>query len=287
MKNLTITLLTLLVLGGCVSVVPRPIIVEVSEDIDVLGMRYIEGIHTIQDIEQLKASETGGHEYLNKRVVERWEDLSTGFNLNSAEAMNIRTGKKFHIGNVPWGFSWKYKYIAYELARLNCEILTKSECVNTRTNSDGKEKIYYKDLDDYFAKIKEREEKVEQERIAERIALEKKKQEEEQKKLAVIHALKDRCISYGFTGSNNIAACVQREAQHDYELEQQKYQFQLAQQQLQATQIDEGVPWWMETLGAVAEGAAEGYKQAAIINSMNSKYQKKDIYRYCRPNCQP
>ena len=30
----------------------------------------------------------------------------------------------------------------------------------------------------------------------------------ERKKLAVINALKDRCISYGFTGNNNIAACI-------------------------------------------------------------------------------
>jgi hypothetical protein len=31
----------------------------------------------------------------------------------------------------------------------------------------------------------------------------------DRKKLAVINALKDRCITYHFTGNNNIAACIQ------------------------------------------------------------------------------
>ncbi|MDB4043673.1 hypothetical protein N9507_05555 [Gammaproteobacteria bacterium] len=53
----------------------------------------------------------------------------------------------------------------------------------------------------------------------------------ERKKLAVINALKDRCISYGFTGNNNIAACIQREAQHDYELEQKQLMAQQNQTQ--------------------------------------------------------
>jgi hypothetical protein len=35
----------------------------------------------------------------------------------------------------------------------------------------------------------------------------------------------------------------------------------------------------------VAEGVAEGYKQQALIQTMDSRYEKKDIYRYCRPNC--
>ena len=113
------------------------------------------------------------------------------------------------------------------------------------------------------------------------------KQRQEEQKLAVIHALKERCISYGFTGNNNIAACVQREANHDFEIEQQKYQVELLRQQL-ATQnnqtiVSEDIPWWLEILGAVAEGAAEGYKQAALINAMDSRYEKKSIYRYCRP----
>ena len=130
-----------------------------------------------------------------------------------------------------------------------------------------------------------KEEKKKQ-RLALRLTLEKKKQEEEQMKLAVIHALKDRCVSYGFTGSNNIAACVQREAQHDYEIEQKEYELKLALQTLQnQSQTEEGIPWWGLILGGIAEGAAEGYKQSQIIKSLDSRYERKDIYRYCRPNC--
>ena len=108
---------------------------------------------------------------------------------------------------------------------------------------------------------------------------------EKEKKLAVINALKDRCISYGFTGNNNIAACLQREAQHDYEIEQ----MQLAQKRLMAqqnqTQTAPETPWYLFILEGLAEGIEEGYKQKALIQTMDSRYEKKDIYRYCRPNC--
>jgi hypothetical protein len=39
--------------------------------------------------------------------------------------------------------------------------------------------------------------------------------------------LRERCVSYGFTGDNNIAACVQREAQHHLELAKREAQHQL------------------------------------------------------------
>ena len=130
------------------------------------------------------------------------------------------------------------------------------------------------------------------------VSTEERKKQEEAKRMSVIHALKERCISYGFTGSNNIAACVQREAQHDYEIESQKYEFQLAQQNLQKqinqikknvtprqVNLVEEVPWYLSVLEAVAEGVEEGYKQKALIQTMDSRYEKKDIYRYCRPNC--
>ena len=68
---------------------------------------------------------------------------------------------------------------------------------------------------------------------------------------------------------------MQREAQHDYELEQ----MQLAQQQLMAqqnqTQTVPEVPWYLSIL----EGVAEGYKQKALIQTMDSRYEKKSIYR--------
>ena len=127
---------------------------------------------------------------------------------------------------------------------------------------------------------------IQEEENKRRIALNQKKEEEEQMKLAIIHALKDRCVSYGFTGDNNIAACIQREAQFDYEIEQKEYELRLAQQPLQnQSQTEEGIPWWGLILGGIAEGAAEGYKQSQIIKSLDSRYERKDIYRYCRPNC--
>ena len=115
------------------------------------------------------------------------------------------------------------------------------------------------------------------------------KKQQEEKRLAVIYALKERCISYGFTGDNNIAACVQREAQHDYEIEQKEYQLQLAQRQTYAQQNIKQeapeTPWYLFILEAVAEGVEEGYKQKALIQTMDARYAKKDIWRYCRPNC--
>jgi hypothetical protein len=276
MKPLTLTttlLLTLLVFG-CAHVVPRPIIVQVSEDIDVLGMKYYG--NTIQAIEQLKASENW--EYLNKRVVERWEDLSTGYNLSSAEAMNIRTGKKLHIGNVPLGFTWPYKYSANELARLNCEILTKSECVNTRTNLDGYEYIYYKDLDDYFAKIKEREEKAEEDRLAaiekernERIALEKKEQD-------VFNKLYSTCLSYGFEERDSIASCIQKEIFNEKKLALLKQQqlSQIAYANQQKTQEQEETNYWLRLLEGLADHLSdpntwENARQNAEIQKLKNR----------------
>lgn len=121
----------------------------------------------------------------------------------------------------------------------------------------------------------------------------KRKEEEEEKRVAVLVALKERCIEYGFTGNNNIASCIQREAQHDFEIEQQKYQVALLKQELadqrlyasqntQQVQVNESeeIPFWMEILGAFAEGAAEGYKQKQLIEALDSRYQGKTRYIY-------
>ena len=130
---------------------------------------------------------------------------------------------------------------------------------------------------------RERELRLEEERRAE--------------KERIVAELRKRCVSYGFTGDNNIAACVQREAQHDLELAQQERALKLAQQridnqsrqaqvqtQAQTPVVEEEVPWWLEFLADVAIGVAEGYKQNAIHNSQH-KNEKKDIFRDCRPNC--
>tara|TARA_B100001093_G_scaffold332314_1_gene317321 strand:+ start:1029 stop:1880 length:852 start_codon:yes stop_codon:yes gene_type:complete len=122
---------------------------------------------------------------------------------------------------------------------------------------------------------------------------EQQKKDAEEKRIAVLVALKERCIEYGFTGNNNIASCIQREAQHDFEIEQQKYQVALLKQELanqreyasqntQQVQVNESeeIPFWMEILGAFAEGAAEGYKQGQLIKALDSRYQPKTRYIY-------
>ena len=287
MKKL-LALLLLFGIVGCKSgvIFTDNFVAEVSDDIRVLAMSYPEE-YSLQDIETLKSTSNWDYEYLNSRVVKNTNDFTKGEARKWAEAINIKTGKKFHIGNIPTGLVFNpYKYSATELARLNCEHLYKSECIVSIDGHVGTwTKVIYEDLSDYESQ-KLYASQAEQRAEATRIQL---KKQNESKRLAVIHALKERCISYGFTGNNNIAACVQREAKHDYEIEQQKYQVELLRQQL-ATQnnqtiVSEDIPWWLEILGAVAEGAAEGYKQAALINAMDSRYEKKDIYRYCRPNC--
>ena len=218
-----------------------------------------------------------------------------------AEAINIETGKKYHFGHSVNPSSCVPSNVAYEhcpklFVEDLCEDVFNSKCILSRSNDD----IYFKDLDTYLESEKRNKEY--RERLAElndqaelEFIMEERqkqityKQRQEEKKMAVIHALKDRCISYGFTGSNNIAACVQREAQHDYEIEQKEYELQLTRQQLLAQQNQQQVvpqvPWYLSILEGVAEGVAEGYKQKALIQTMDSRYEKKDIYRYCRPNC--
>ena len=202
-----------------------------------------------------------------------------------AEAINLKTGEKFHFGNsvsqdvcLNPASNIYTRYCPRSTVVDYCKNVHGSECVLSKFNDE----TYYTSLDDYNKK--------EALRIAgiETARKELKKQKESQR-LAVIIALKDRCISYGFTGNNNIAACVQREAKHDYEIEQKDYELELARQQIIAQQnqqpVPTEVPWYLSILEAVSEGIAEGYERKALIQSLDARYQRKDIYRYCRPNC--
>ena len=204
-----------------------------------------------------------------------------------AEAINLKTGEKYHFGHSvsydacnTWSDDYDLHCPKIHIERL-CEEALGSECVLSRVN----DLTYYASHEDLIVKVRLKKERAE--------ALFKEQQENQtdkaEKRLAVIHALKERCISYGFTGNNNIAACVQREAKHDYEIEQKDYELELARQQIIAQQSQQPVltevPWYLSILEGVAEGIAEGYKQQALIQTMDSRYEKKDIYRYCRPNC--
>jgi len=218
-------------------------------------------------------------------VYEKYEDIK---DINGVfakvEAMSKTTGetyfRTFRIMNLDQPIAWS----SYKLSvKMQCETMFSSKCFITRRDRPaipGEERVFYTSLEDYKNKQAEYKKNVAEAKI-------KAIKDEEEKKLAIVYALKDRCISYGFTGNNNIAACVQREAKHDYELAQNEYELQLAQQQLMTqqnqTQIAPEVPWYLVVLVSIAEGAAEGYKQKALIQTMDKRYEKKSIYSYCRP----
>ena len=272
MKKL-LALLLLFGIVGCASVAP--------------GFGVIESSHNKQVVSKVPDGYTGGGtvfdtspmHYWRSVIVDNYADLTSGQDLHKGEAMNVVTGKKFHIGNYPiQTFIRQNEYQLKETLLENCFEIYKSECIISRLNDD----VYYSTKEDYNNQKIRREEYIAQAKI-------NAVRDEEEKKLAVIYALKERCISFGFTGNNNIAACIQREAQHDYEIEQKEYELVLARQQIltqqNQKQIAPEVPWYLIALEAVAEGIEEGYKQKALIQTMDSRYEKKDIWRYCRPNC--
>jgi len=288
MKKL-LALLLLFGIVGCASVAPTTQTIQSSHD-EVISYEP----NTFPRIEEHK---------WNTTVIKNYDDLYVGTSGDSAEAISLTTGERFHVGNYPNGFFMANPFRIKDTVLQNCERLFNSKCVISKINigilgnlsglerggPNREVKIYYTSLDDYNKKesgrIKMNNERDRTVQLREEATRKGLKKQNESKRLAVINALKNRCISYGFSGNNNIAACVQREAQHDYELEQ----MQLAQQQLMTqqdqTQTVPEVPWYLSILEGVAEGVAEGYKQKALIQTMDSRYEKKSIYRYCRPNC--
>ncbi len=296
MRNTLALVLMVFGIVGCASVLfTGNFIAEVSDEVDVLAMSYPEQ-YSLQDIESLKSSKDLEYEYLESRVVKNVNDLKTGEPWTFAEAMNLKTGKKFHIGNIPFGFQTKkYKYSAVELARLNCELLYQSECVISLKGGDGPTQIIYRNLEDYElrqAQNKRTKEINRQTKIATR-----KREEEETKrrKQNIIIGLTQRCEEYGFSGESNINACIQREAQHDKELALQRLELQrsYAQNVTEPVQEEEDLPFLVKFLGDVAIGVAENLADPAFQRDMQQQRQinelkanqKNDIFRNCRPNC--
>jgi hypothetical protein len=227
-------------------------------------------------------------------LVESYEDLKVDSLQVRAEAMTTNDGRTYHrsqTGNQNLN-KWRTKHVCEELYKVECVISREGSNIIYANYEDYKTDKKLKDIKnkEYLERLADLNDQAELEFImADRQKQKTYKQRQEEKKMAVIHALKERCISYGFTGSNNIAACVQREAQHDYDIEQKEYELLLTRQQLlvqqNQQQIAPEVPWYLSILEGVADGIAEGYKQKALIQTMDSRYEKKDIYRYCRPNC--
>lgn len=228
--------------------------------------------------------------YISPKIFER-RPLALG---------GIRDSEYYYRDGDPYGGYWLVS--AINLHR-TCELSTNDICLIDEFNGNT---FLTEALDNvcspssYLYRFKNQDTKVrsakrcqpflEEHNKKKMIAEAKQKEDEEQKRLAVLFSLEKRCIEYGFTGNNNIASCIQREAQHDFEIEQQRYQVELLKQQLasQTNQVNtpEEVPFWLDILGAVAEGVAEGYKQQQLINTLDNRYQKKSIYRY-QPQCGP
>ncbi|MDA9799528.1 hypothetical protein N9C68_00515 [Gammaproteobacteria bacterium] len=239
--------------------------------------------------------------FLNIEVSEEFEDLWDTVlvkdydNLNKGyprtEAMDIKTGKKFHLG----------KYPPYEkLKTVNdavffCNKLYKTRCVTSRINDE----VIYRSLDDYKYQDERRLAKAKEiSRLGqEKIALEKKRRKanedycknafdsnevlklscldkmnwgklsgeeakeavlqaslkEKQKKEKILIDLTQRCEEYGFTGESNISACIQREAQHDKELAMQKYELQKTRVALQQAQSQAQARTYAQSLPPVVE----------------------------------
>jgi hypothetical protein len=248
-------------------------------------------------------------------IVDSYEelDMSTyGDETYKVEAMSTTSGEKFFYRH----WAGYYKQAIGSLrnrALLACRDVFNSDCVITRAElataygntTTYDEDIFYTSLEDYKNKqetrlVRERE--IEETRLVREREIEEKRrfnieqhnirqakyQREEKERM--IAELRDRCASYGFSGDENIAACVQREAQHDLELAQQERALRLAQQrlanqnrqaQVQTQIVEEEVPWWLQFLADVAEGVAEGYAHDAIYHNDKPKviYRNCDVYQ--------
>ena len=142
--------------------------------------------------------------------------------------------------------------------------------------------IYYSDLQDYYLKEKEREEKAEQERIAERLALEKKKEEEQQMKQDAFNKLYSTCLSYGFEERSSIASCIQQEIFNEKKLALLKQQqlAQMAYVNQQQIKEQEETNIWLLLLEGVAENLADPNTwENARQNAEIQKLKRQQIFR--------
>lgn len=234
-------------------------------------------------------------------VVSRYKniEIQSDYNLVAypkAEAINLESGKKYHFGHSVNRTTCNQEYIEYkhcprEFVVELCEQVFGSECVLSKIGDT----TIWNSSEEYLtynvnqARIKKEYE--ESSRRLQQQQLQRKLDQEQEEKQRLIASLTKRCEDYGFTGDNNIAACIQREAQHDKELEMQKWELEktrLALQQAQSRTYvqqqpeEEEVPLLIQMLGDIAVGVAEGYKNQQIYQQPQ---QKQSIYRNCKPNC--
>ena len=205
----------LIFISSCSTIVPTVQVIQTSHDINVVSKK------NVTSVKNWKGEDSPSvlmYEW-KSIVVEDYDDLKVGgVDADKAEAMSIKTGEKFHIGNWPWGFFVQNDFMLINTVIENCETLFDSECVITRTTSygyiDGKHispGVYYDDLDDYKKKTEQKRLQEIQKQKEEQVAYEKRKQD-------AFNKLYDTCISYGFSEQNAIATCIQQEVFNEKKL---------------------------------------------------------------------
>ena len=110
----------------------------------------------------------------------------------------------------------------------------------------------------------------------------------------ILKELTDRCSGFGFTGDNNIAACVQREAQHDKEMAIQELELQRTRVALQKAQsqsyvqpaaevkAEEDLHWTVKFLGNLAIGAVEGLTDPQLRNNRKQQEEINRLKKACK-----
>lgn len=200
-----------------------------------------------------------------------------------AEAMNLKTGEKFHFGHTimpractPRAVAGESVFCPKNFVKEFCEDIFGKICVISRVDSE----IYYTDLDDYNFKT-------EQKRLA-KIKKEKEKQlAYEMQKQDAFNKLYLTCTGYGFQEQNAIASCIQQEIFNEKKLAILKEQ-QLAQLQYtnnQQTKEKEETGFWLQVLEGVAENLAdpntwENARQNAEIQRLKNQ-QRRTIPKIC------
>jgi hypothetical protein len=272
MKNLFSILIICFLVISCSTVAPTTKVIQVSHDIKVLSTApdNYSGGGTIIDIDPNKVIEW------KTIVTESYDDLNVGADAYRGEAINIETGKKFHIGNYPYGF---FRNNVYTLERTlidNCERLYKSKCFVSRTSTDrfGNDVIYFTDPEDYKQKTEQKRLAEIQKREEEIIAIQKRKQD-------AFNKLYETCLSFGFSEQNEIAKCIQQEVFNEKKLailkEQQLQQLALLNNQ----QTSQNQSFWDEVLEGLADpNTWENARQNAEIQRLKNQ-QRRTIPKIC------
>jgi hypothetical protein len=225
--------------------------------------------------------------------VSSYKDMISNYR---AEAMDINTGEKFYYGQQQdddgdgvMSLNLKNRIVKIceqhgTVSYWGKKLSEPNQCVLTRYN----QKIFYKDLDDYNLYVAKQKQN-EKERKSRLIASQEKQKEQKLNELIV------RCKGFGFTGESNIAACVQREVQHDLELAQQEQRLQQLENRIaSASKPSNDKPFFLEVLSILAEEAERQdelaqrvrlYELESEVSSLRSSKNVKQATCSLNRNC--